>query len=378
MIQSFADRGRVGMADIFLSCEREQQERAWSLLRSGISAHGWSVWTDTDIGAGKPWAEAWARLVDVELAAAKCVLAIWTGGSVGSAKARHCALQGFRRGCLVQVVLDGAIPPQDFRSTVYFDLSSPRRRFPPDARFEGLTASVRRTVGGEGDEHQKRMREATRARAHGKLIVALASSELAEAREHEHRGFQHRLRAEFACAIADCGKAIAIDAGFAKAYQTRAIAYHESGLYERAIDDLSRLIELEPGYFGGYSLRGIARVHLKDFDHAIADFDRAIALETEDDGTYYGRGLACHGAKAYDAAISSYTKAIEKASEYGRVPYRYYRARAQAYEERGLADDRACAELDYVRTLRLAHPTDVAAEEGLARLRGDVQAAPIA
>lgn len=362
------------MTDIFVSCEHEERDRLMYKLCVAMQPRGWSIWCDTGKGEGKPWADAWARLVDMELAAAKCVLVVWTARSVESSQVHHCARQGQNRGCLFQVVLDGVSPPPDFRDLPSVDLSLWDQTF-VDSRLNGLRDGVRRIVGGNGTEHQKRAREHARQGAHAKLLLALAGSDSAEARDHQHRGFLHSLRKDLARAIADCSMAIEIDPRFAKAYETRAISYYESQLYERAIDDLSKLIEFEPGYFGGHSLRGLARVQVKDYGRAIADFDRAIALETEHCGTYYGRGLACHGAKAYDAAISSYTKAIEKASEYGVVPDRYYRGRAQAYEERGLGEDRARAEIDYVRALCWAHPTDVAAEEGLARLRGDAPAA---
>jgi tetratricopeptide (TPR) repeat protein len=202
-------------------------------------------------------------------------------------------------------------------------------------------------------------------------VQALAGTASVEARDHYLRG---QADWDLARVIAACSKAIEIDPGFARAYKTRAVAYYRSKLYDRAIDDLSKLIEMEPGYFGGYSLRGLTRVRLKDYDGAIADFDKAIALETEHCGTYYGRGLAYHGKAAYDAAIANYTKAIETALEGGPAPAHYYFQRARAHEARGLTEDKPCAEIDYVRAL-WADPSCVAAEEGLARLRGDAPAA---
>jgi len=356
------------MADIFLSCEHEERDSLMHLLCRALQPR-WSTWCDTGIGTGKPWADAWARLVDMELAAARCVLVAWTGRSIASNEAHHRARQGQKRGCLLQVIFDGVSPPSELRSLPSVDLSAWERRTLADPRINDLRNGVR-SIGGEGIGHQKRARKDSRLQAHVKLVQALVGSASAEALDHHLRG---QVNGDLAREIAECSKAIELDPGFARAYKTRAVAYYKSKLYDRAIGDLSKLIEMEPGYFGGYSLRGLARVRLKDYDRAIADFDRAIALETEHYGTYYGRGLAYHGKDAYDDAIADYTKAIETALEGGSVPSHYYYHRARAYEERDLAEDKASAEIDYVRAL-WADPPNVAAEEGLARLRGDAPA----
>jgi tetratricopeptide (TPR) repeat protein len=307
----------------------------------------------------------------MELAAARCMVVVWSELAIESRQVRYCAQEGWRRGCLLQVLIDAVSPPPEFQSVPWVDLSVWHGKI-TDPRLAEIAAGVRRIVGSEGIAQQRELAARARESSHAKQFMALAGSASAEARDHYDRGFTRRLKEDFAGAIADCSKAIEIDPGYAQAYKTRAIAYYQRQEYERAIDDLTKLIEIEPGYFGGLSLRGLARVRCKDYERAIPDFNRAIALETEHAGTYYGRGLANHGIKAYDAAIASYSEAIEKALEVGGVPARYYFYRAQAYEERGLVEDRACAEFDYLRALQ-AHPPSDGAEEALVRLCGDAR-----
>ena len=307
-------------------------------MRDALRRH-WLMWWDNDIGAGKPWAEAWARFVDMELASAKCVVVVWSTVSIESSSVHHCARVGQRRGCLLQVLLDGVEPPREFESPSV-DLANWNGRL-TDPRLGEITAGVRRIVGSDGTATQRDSLAEARLKSHARQLMALAGSDTVEARDCYDRGFMHRLGGNFGGVIAECSKAIEIDPAFSQAYKTRAVAYYQSQLYDRAIDDLSRLIALEPGYFGGYSLRGLARVRSKDYDNAISDFDRAIALEAEHGGTYYGLGLAYHGKEAYDAAIASYTKAIETTLKSDAVPARYYFYRAIAYEERGWPRTRA-------------------------------------
>ena len=355
----------LGMAEIVLSFAQHEKSRV-APMRDALR-RVWLMWWDNDIGAGKPWAEAWARFVDMELANAKCVVAVWSTVSIESSPVHHCARVGQRRGCLLQVLLDGAEPPREFDAPSV-DLATWNGRL-TDPTLGEITAGVRRIVGSDGMAALREASAEARLKSHTRQVMALAGSDIAEARDFYDRGFKHSLSENFSGTIAECSKAIEIDPAFAQAYKTRAVAYYQSQLYDRAIDDSNRLIELAPGYFGGHSLRGLARVRSKDYDNAIPDFNRAIALEAEHGGTYYGLGLAYHGKEAYDAAIASYTEAIGTTLKSDGVPARYYFARASAYEERGLAEDMSRAEVDYLRALQ-AYPPKVEAEERLARICG--------
>ena len=57
-------------------------------------------------------------------------------------------------------------------------------------------------------------------------------------------------------AVEQINKALKINPGFAKAYNTRGAAYYNKGLYDRAISDYSKAIEIKPKYAEAYYNRG--------------------------------------------------------------------------------------------------------------------------
>jgi adenylate cyclase len=63
-----------------------------------LEARGWTVWWDTRIDAGEQWDEVIEREVD----AASCVVAIWSVRSVGSRWVRTEAGEGLERGILAR------------------------------------------------------------------------------------------------------------------------------------------------------------------------------------------------------------------------------------------------------------------------------------
>jgi adenylate cyclase len=85
------------MADIFLSYKRTDRDRVAPIVAL-LEARGWTVWWDTRIDAGEQWDEVIEREVD----AASCVVAIWSVRSVGSRWVRTEAGEGLERGILAR------------------------------------------------------------------------------------------------------------------------------------------------------------------------------------------------------------------------------------------------------------------------------------
>ena len=79
-------------------------------------------------------------------------------------------------------------------------------------------------------------------------------------------------------AIADCIKAIEIDANCVVAYSSRGFAYNEKGMYDHAIADCSKAIKIDPHYSSAYNTRGVAYSRKEMYERAIADFDKCIRL----------------------------------------------------------------------------------------------------
>ena len=127
------------MADIFLSCERVDQQRVAPIVGL-LRSQGWSVQWHPD--AGEMPAAASAR----ELDAASCVVVAWSIDSIASSRVQAEASEGLDRGILVAVHLDISDPPSEFRAIPPVqlagwigDASSPRA--------QQLIASVSRQLG---------------------------------------------------------------------------------------------------------------------------------------------------------------------------------------------------------------------------------------
>lgn len=67
------------MADIFISCSKQDQDEAWQLA-AFLEAEGYSVWWDTSLLAG----ENFRKAIMAELGRARAAIVIWTEGSIHS------------------------------------------------------------------------------------------------------------------------------------------------------------------------------------------------------------------------------------------------------------------------------------------------------
>jgi hypothetical protein len=106
------------MADIFLSYRRTDRDRV-EPIAALLEARGWSVWWDTRIDAG----ERWDEVVEREVGAASCVVAVWSFESVCSRWVRAEASEGLERGVLVPVLIDATKLPLEFRRVHCIDLT---------------------------------------------------------------------------------------------------------------------------------------------------------------------------------------------------------------------------------------------------------------
>jgi len=98
------------MADIFLSYKKTDRERVAPIVAL-LDSCGWSVWWDTRIDAGEKWDE----VIEREVNAASCVVAVWSFESVSSRWVRTEASEGLERGILVPVFIDPTKPPLEFK-----------------------------------------------------------------------------------------------------------------------------------------------------------------------------------------------------------------------------------------------------------------------
>jgi len=107
------------MSDIFISYAREDHLRAEALAKALVD-HGWSVWWDWIIPAGKTF---W-QVIQEEIEKARCVVVIWSATSVSKDWVIEEASEGKKRGILVPVLIEQVQPPWGFRLVQAADLIS--------------------------------------------------------------------------------------------------------------------------------------------------------------------------------------------------------------------------------------------------------------
>lgn len=89
------------MTDIFISYASEDRERA-KQIAAALTGRGWSVWWDRQI----PFGKTFDRVIEENLAQAKCVVVLWTKHSVKSPWVRAEASDGVGREMLFPVMLE--------------------------------------------------------------------------------------------------------------------------------------------------------------------------------------------------------------------------------------------------------------------------------
>lgn len=97
------------------------------------------------------------------------------------------------------------------------------------------------------------------------------------------RGRDYLKNSNYARAIANFDKAIALNPSHATAYCARAGAYFNIRDYARAITDCTKAIELDSNYATAYNTRGRAYYEQGDSTRASADFDTVKQLQLSDE-----------------------------------------------------------------------------------------------
>lgn len=134
------------MADVFISYKKSDADRVRPLV-THLRDAGLDVWWDEGIQPSTSWRAEIAR----QLAAAKCVVAVWTNDSVDheqGAWVMEEATHGLARKVLAPVRLDLVAPPLGFGEVQYADLAA-WGGGADDPRFQHFLAIVQAIVRAE-------------------------------------------------------------------------------------------------------------------------------------------------------------------------------------------------------------------------------------
>ncbi|MDR1899473.1 MAG: tetratricopeptide repeat protein [Treponema sp.] len=188
--------------------------------------------------------------------------------------------------------------------------------------------------------------------AEGKLDEAVAefgkalaiNGELSEA--FLYRGAAYGRKGDHNRAIADFGQAISINPDYALAYNNRGLAYNDKGDYDRAIADYSQALRINPDYADAYTNRGNAYNHKGDYERGIADYGQAISINPDYALAYTNRGVAYYNKGDHNRAIADYNQALRINPDYADAWYN----RGNAYYGKG---DYDLAIADYTQAIRI-------------------------
>ncbi len=132
------------MSDVFISYKREDEVRVGRLARA-LERAGFSIWWDR----GVPGGESWRANIAEALEGARCVVVVWSHGSVGveGAFVRDEAARGMARGILAPVMIDPVAPPLGFGELQAIDLTR-WRGAQGDPFLQDLVAVIRAKLDG--------------------------------------------------------------------------------------------------------------------------------------------------------------------------------------------------------------------------------------
>src|SRR6478609_10639646 len=97
------------MSDIFVSYARATERQARQIADT-LRLRGYAVWRDDELPAHR----AYSEVIEERIKSAKAVLVLWSTDAARSQWVRAEADAAREAGTLVQVTLDGSLPPMPF------------------------------------------------------------------------------------------------------------------------------------------------------------------------------------------------------------------------------------------------------------------------
>ena len=119
---------------------------------------------------------------------------------------------------------------------------------------------------------------------HAMWSIWFRSGSAPEANKELCRGTKALNARDFAGALEHIARALAIDPGFAEAYNQRAIIHYLHERYGESIEDCRRAVERMPLHFGAWAGMGHCHAHLGRPVEAVECYERALSINPHLDG----------------------------------------------------------------------------------------------
>jgi adenylate cyclase len=165
------------MADVFVSYARSTVSQA-ELIADELRAMGYSVWRDDQLPAHR----AFSEVIEERLRAAKAVVVVWSADAKKSHWVRAEADLAREAGTLVQLSIDGAVPPMPFSQIQCADMNG-WSGDPSAAGWRKVVSSVAALTGGAADEELGGRERAVASRSDEPLLAVLPFDNVSSDRE---------------------------------------------------------------------------------------------------------------------------------------------------------------------------------------------------
>jgi hypothetical protein len=167
------------MSDIFLSYKREDRPHARSLAEA-LQEAGWSVWWDPQLRAGEHFDDA----IERELKSAKCVIVVWSKGSVSSQYVKDEAAYALDLNKLIPVTIDDVKPPFRYQRLQTESLAgwNGSQGFPA---FKKILEDIASVIGGRPVKSRKRRSEKDDVSASSTKGLAVGGSRVKSRKRRE-------------------------------------------------------------------------------------------------------------------------------------------------------------------------------------------------
>lgn len=143
--------------------------------------------------------------------------------------------------------------------------------------------------------------------------VAESSSEIEDIRAEAllNRGLAYAAQGDETKAIADYGRAIAMNPEYGALYVSRGEAYARTGELDKAVADFTLALKFDPANSEALSSRGALYLKSNRTDLALSDFNALVTMEPADPDAYAARGIAFEQKGDAVHAEADYRKALE-------------------------------------------------------------------